>query len=238
MSTWKSKRFWTKATATTTEGGFTVTLDDRPVKTPAKRALVMPTMALAQAVAREWDAQEDEVNPNTMPVTRAVNAALDKVAQQHGEVADLLAAYGDSDLLCYRADAPEGLVARQTAAWDPLLDWAHETFGVRLTPTVGLMPRPQNPDDLARLSAHVHAMDAFTLTAFHDLVGLSGSLIIGFAALRGHGEVEDLWQTSRIDEIWQEELWGEDEEATAMAAAKRDQFLAAKTFHNLVNDQA
>lgn len=238
MSAWKSKRFWKEATAIPAEGGFTVTLDDRPVKTPAKRALVMPTLALARAVAEEWDAQEDEVNPNTMPVTRAVNAAIDKVSQQHTEVADLLAAYGDSDLLCYRADSPEGLVARQAAAWDPLLDWAHDTFGARLTPTVGLMPRPQNPDDLARLAKDVHAMDAFTLTAFHDLVGLSGSLVIGFAALRNHGQIEDLWQTSRIDEIWQEEQWGEDEEATAMAAAKRDQFLAAKRFDILVNDKA
>lgn len=238
MSAWKSKRFWKAARPTEAEGGFTVTLDDRPVKTPAKRALVMPTLALARAVSEEWDAQEGEVNPNTMPVTRAVNAAIDKVAQQHTEVADLLAAYGDSDLLCYRAESPEGLVARQAAAWDPLLDWADDTFGARLTPTVGLMPRPQNPDHLARLSKEVHAMDAFTLTAFHDLVGLSGSLIIGFAALRDHGKVEDLWLTSRIDELWQEEQWGKDEEATAMAAAKRDQFLAAKRFAILVNAQA
>ncbi|MEO0751732.1 MAG: ATP12 family protein [Pseudomonadota bacterium] len=237
MSAWKNKRFWTAATAKQIEGGFTVTLDGRAVKTPAKRALVMPSMALARAVALEWDAQEDEVNPQTMPVTRAVNAAIDKVAQQQAEVADLLAAYGDSDLLCYRAERPAGLVTRQTDSWDPLLDWAHTTFGARLVPTIGLMPKPQNPDDLARLSGHVHAMDPFTLTAFHDLVGLTGSLVIGFAALQDHAPMTELWQTSRIDEIWQEEQWGADEEATELAAAKCAQFLAAKNFYNLTNDQ-
>ena len=238
MSAWKSKRFWKEATPTAVDGGFTVTLDGRPVKTPAKRALVMPSIALARAVAAEWDAQEEEVRPQTMPVTRASNAAIDKVAQQHAEVANLLAAYGDSDLLCYRADSPDGLVARQSAAWDPLLDWAADTYGARLNPTVGLMPKPQNPEDLAKLSQEVHAMDNFTLTAFHDLVGLSGSLVIGFAALRDHGSIEDLWQTSRVDEIWQEEQWGEDEEAQEMAAAKRDQFLAAKSFLNMINEAA
>lgn len=237
MSAWKSKRFWKTATACTVDGGFTVTLDDRPVKTPAKRDLIMPSMALAQAVAKEWDAQEGEVQPQTMPVTRATNAAIDKVAQQHQEVADLLAAYGESDLLCYRADAPEGLVARQAEAWDPLLDWAEATFEARLKPTVGLMPTLQDPAALTKLSDEVHKMDAFTLTAFHDLVGLSGSLIIGFAALRDVDEMEALWQASRVDETWQEEQWGEDEEATAMAEAKREQFFAAKSFYNLVNDR-
>ncbi|MEO0774705.1 MAG: ATP12 family protein [Pseudomonadota bacterium] len=235
MSAWKNKRFWKEATAIPTEGGFTVTLDGRSVKTPAKRALILPTSAMANAIAAEWDAQEEEVNPVTMPVTRAANAAIDKVTHQHAEVADLLAAYGDSDLLCYRADSPEGLVARQQAAWDPLLDWAFATFGARLTPTTGLMPQPQNPDDLAKLSAEVHAMDAFTLTAFHDLVGLAGSLIIGFAALHDHDETEVLWQASRVDETWQEEQWGEDEEATEMAANKREQFFAAKAFHTLAS---
>ncbi len=236
MSAWKTKRFWKEATAAPVDGGFSITLDDRPVKTPAKRPLVVPSITMARAIAEEWDAQVEEVKPQTMPVTRAANAAIDKVAQQKTEVADLLAAYGDSDLLCYRADSPEGLVARQSEAWDPLLDWAADTFGARLRPTVGLMPMPQDPGDLAKLAAQVHGMDTFTLTAFHDLVGLSGSLIIGLAALRDHAPIEDLWQTSRIDETWQEEQWGEDEEAQEMAAAKRQQFLAAKKLYNMIND--
>ncbi len=235
MSAWKSKRFWKTATAQPVEGGYTVLLDDRAVKTPAKRALIMPTLAMAQVVAVEWDAQEEEVNPLTMPVTRAVNAAIDKVTQQHAEVAELLIAYGDSDLLCYRAEGPEGLVQRQAQTWDPLLDWAHATYGARLIPVVGLMPQPQNPDHLAKLAAPVRDLDAFSLTAFHDLVGLSGSLVIGLAAINDFAPIADLWRASRVDEIWQEEQWGEDEEATEMAAAKEQQFIAAKAFYNLIN---
>ncbi|SLN71088.1 ATP12 chaperone protein [Roseovarius albus] len=233
MSAWKAKRFWEKAEAVETEGGFSVELDGRSVKTPAKAALIVPSRALADAIAVEWDAQQGEINPNIMPVTRAANAAIDKVTHQHAEVADLIAAYGDADLTCYRADNPVELVERQALAWDPLLDWTNDTFGVRLLPVSGVMHAPQNPQSLKLLSDHVHAMDAFTLTAFHDLVGLSGSLVIGLAALKDHRRVEDLWQLSRIDETWQAEQWGVDEEAQEQAALKESAFVAAKNFHNL-----
>lgn len=233
MSAWKAKRFWEKAEAIEAESGFTVALDGRAVKTPAKAALIVPSRALAKAIAVEWDAQEGEINPNIMPVTRAANAAIDKVTHQHTEVADLIAAYGDADLTCYRADGPVELVERQAQAWDPLLDWTHETFGVRLLPVSGVMHAPQNPQALKVLSDQVHAMDAFTLTAFHDLVGLSGSLVIGFAALKDHQSVKQLWQLSRIDDTWQAEQWGVDEEAQEQAALKESAFVAAKNFHNL-----
>ncbi len=121
---WTAKRFWQAATAEATEGGFTVRLDGRPVKTPAKAPLVLPTLALAQAIAAEWDAQTGTVRPATMPLTRAANSAIDKVAPMRAEVIAELAGYGGTDLLCYRAEGPEALVARQAAAWDPLLDWA------------------------------------------------------------------------------------------------------------------
>lgn len=235
MSEWKAKRFWTEAKVTETEGGFGILLDTRPVKTPGKATLVAPTPEMATAIAAEWDAQQDEIRPLTMPVTRAANAAIDKVTPQHAEVADMIAAYGDADLLCYRADAPEGLVARQEATWDPLLDWADAALGARLVPVVGVMHKPQDPRALAALSARVHAMDPFTLTAFHDLVSLSGSLVIGFAARMAHQDPETLWFASRIDEIWQEELWGVDEEARQMALAKQTQFINAKRFNDLVN---
>ena len=131
MSEWALKKFWKKAEVVTEANGFTVTLDGRGVRTPAKARLVVPTEALAREIANEWQAQEDRVNPATMPFARMANSALDKVASQHAEVADMLAAYGDSDLLCYRAEAPEGLAERQRAAWDPLLDWAAATLGAR-----------------------------------------------------------------------------------------------------------
>ena len=131
MSAWKAKRFWKEAAVEETPDGFEVKLDGRPVKTPAKRALILPSRAMAEVVAAEWDAQEGEIQPHLMPATKTANAAIDKVAVQHNEVADMLAAYGDSDLLCYRADGPEGLVARQAAVWDPMLLWGEATLDGR-----------------------------------------------------------------------------------------------------------
>ena len=233
MSEWKPKRFWKAARAVETQGGFAIELDGRPVKTPAKARLVVPSRALAQTIAAEWDAQEEQVDPAIMPFTRSSNAAIDKVTQQHAEVADMLAAYGDSDLLCYRADSPEELITRQAAAWDPLLDWAAQTLEARLVPVQGVMHQPQNSTALATLSDQVHAMDAFTLTAFHDLVGISGSLILGFAALHDYAPPAQVWALSRIDETWQAEQWGVDEEAAEHAARKESDFLHAKAFHDL-----
>ena len=144
--TWTAKRFWTDATVEEAAQGFTVRLDGRAVKTPAKAELVVPTTAMAEAIAQEWQAQDEVIDPNSMPVTRSANAAIDKVTAQFKEVADMLAAYGDSDVTCYRADTPDSLVARQAAAWDPLLEWAAVTFGARLFPVQGVMHAPQRPD--------------------------------------------------------------------------------------------
>ena len=238
MSDWKAKRFWTKADVVNVEGGYGVELDGRSVKTPAKNALVLPTQAMAQAVAAEWQAQEKIINPNTMPVTKTANAALDKVVVQHGEVAEMLAAYGDSDLLCYRADAPAELVARQAEIWDPMLEWADEALGARLEPRVGIMHKPQDPKTIAALTKQVHALDAFELAAFHDLVSLSGSLILGFAATYGARPVAVLWDISRLDEVYQIEQWGRDDEAEALAAIKKESFLHAKRMFDLAQRDA
>ncbi|WP_299652553.1 ATP12 family chaperone protein [uncultured Tateyamaria sp.] len=230
MSEWKQKRFWKTATAEVVDDGWTVTLDGRSVKTPAKAALILPTSGMADAVAAEWDAQDEVVNPLSMPFTRSANAAIDKVAVQHAEVADMLAAYGDADLLCYRADAPQPLVDRQAVTWDPYLDWAAEALGARLMPRTGLMHESQDAAALAALSAPVHGMSNFELAAFHDLVSLSGSLILGFAAAHDLHPVLTIWAASRLDEIWQEEQWGEDEEAQELAKIKEGSFLHAKAF--------
>ncbi|SFE30981.1 ATP12 family chaperone protein [Roseivivax sediminis] len=230
MSEWAAKRFWTAAEAVAQGAGHSVELDGRAVKTPSKAPLVVPSRAMAEAVAAEWRAQGERIDPMSMPVTRGANAAIDRVRVQHAEVADMLADYGDSDLLCYRAEAPAELVSRQAAAWDPLLDWAGDTFGARLSPRTGIMHEAQDPEALARLRREVHALDAFDLTAFHDLVSLSGSLVIGLAAERGAHDPEALWAASRIDETWQEELWGADEEAADVAAKKRGAFLDAVRF--------
>ncbi|MBN2907618.1 MAG: ATPase [Rhodobacteraceae bacterium] len=234
MSEWMAKRFWKASEVAPVADGFTVLLDGRAVKTPAKAALVLPTRAMAQAVAQEWDAQPEVIAPLSMPVTRAANAAIDKVRVQHAEVAAMIAGYGESDLLCHRAESPVELAARQAAAWDPLLDWACTALGAPLVPTVGVMPRAQPPASLSALSARVGALDPFELTALHDLVGLSGSLVIGLAAMEDFLPAPQLWDISRIDETWQEEQWGTDDEAAEAAAVKRRDFLRARDFLDLV----
>ncbi|MHA6263253.1 ATP12 family chaperone protein [Arenibacterium sp. CAU 1754] len=233
MSEWKQRRFWKEVAVNPTEDGFGVQLDGRQVKTPAKAVLALPTHEMAQAVAQEWDAQQGTVNPLTMPFTRSANAAIDKVRHQHGEVADMLAAYGDSDLLCYRAEMPAELVQRQADQWNPALDWAKTELDVVLNVHAGVIHRAQPADALQRLSDRVHKMTAFELAAFHDLVSLSGSLILGLAATRDWRDIETLWVMSRLDELWQEEQWGPDDEARAQAELKRQAFMHAKRFFDL-----
>ncbi len=233
MSDWKPKRFWTSGAVVADGERYTVELDGRRVKTPAKAALILPTRAMAEAVAAEWDAQEKEVDPTTMPFTRSANAAIDKVQHQRAEVADMLADYGDSDLLCYRATHPETLQQRQADQWDPVLDWAAETLAARLIPVMGVVHQPQPANALAALRQRVHAMDAFQLAAFHDLVSLSGSLILGFAAAQNWRDADEIWAISRLDETWQTEQWGHDDEAHAAAETKRAAFLHAKRFYDL-----
>jgi len=232
-SEWKAKRFWKTVCVVAQDDGFAVELDDRRVKTPAKASLVLPTQAMAKAVAGEWDAQTGVINPGEMPFTRSANAAIDKVRHQHGEVADMLAGYGDTDLLCYRADSPLALVERQTEAWDPALRWAGDVLGAKLAIKSGVIHRPQSPDALARLSERVHALSHFQLAAFHDLVSLSGSLILGFGAAMDWREAGTIWQLSQLDEIWQQEQWGADDEAQAMSEIKGQAFLHAKRFFDL-----
>ncbi|MEM9584676.1 MAG: ATP12 family protein [Pseudomonadota bacterium] len=230
MSEWAAKRFWKKAEIVEIDSAFSVELDGRSVRTPAKTALIVPTRELATEIAAEWDAQEEKIDPLTMPFTRSSNAAIDKVRVQHAEVADMLAAYGDSDLICYRAGHPQELIERQNKGWDPLVDWSATELKSPLQVYVGLMHESQPANSIATLSRHVHALPAFQLTAFHDLVSLSGSLIIGFAVIRGFAPASELWEISRIDEQWQIDQWGEDEEAANLANSKRDAFLHADRF--------
>jgi chaperone required for assembly of F1-ATPase len=221
MSGWKAKRFWVAADVVAEGAGWAIRLDGRAVRTPAKAPLIVPTRAMAQAIAAEWDAQHGEVRPDTMPVTRAANSAIDKVSVQFDEVAGLIAAYGASDLLCYRAEGPAALIARQAAAWDPLLDWASEALAAPLVVTCGVVPVGQPATSLARLDQAVRGFDPFELTALHDLVALTGSLVIGLALAQGRVSVAEGWDASRIDESWQAEHWGHDEDAAAIVALKR-----------------
>jgi chaperone required for assembly of F1-ATPase len=233
MSGWKAKRFWKTATVESEGAGLAVRLDGRALRTPAKRQMVLPTRAMAEAVAAEWGAVEAEIDPRRMPVTRAANAAIDKVAVQFDEVAAMIAAYGQSDLLCYRATDPAALVHAQAEAWDPMLAWAGRTYGARLVTTRGVVPVAQPPETAARLAAQVFACSAFQLTALHDLVALTGSLVLGLAATREEFDPDDLWRRSRFDEDWQAAQWGQDEDATEAAERKRGDFLCAARFWRL-----
>jgi len=232
MSDWQPKRFWKEAQINAADGGYTVLLDQRPVRTPAKASLIVPTQAMAKAIAAEWDAQKEVIDPRTMPVTRGANAAIDKVRIQRDEVVDMLAEYGDSDLLCYRAAGPDGLISKQAEAWNPMLDWAAQTLDVRLSVGEGVMHVAQDAEALLRLRQELAAFDEFALAAVHDLVSLSGSLILALAVTRDAIPVEQAWLVSRIDEHWQIMQWGEDEEAKASELTKREAFFDAAKFYS------
>jgi len=238
MAEWAAKRFWTDVSCVPEGAGFAVYLDTRPVRTPAKAPLILPTLALAQAVAAEWLAQDSKIDPLTMPHTRSANAALDKVAPQRAAVESMIADYCGTDLLCYRAPAPAGLIAAQSAAWDPLLGWARAEYGAALNVTTGVMPVAQPAPALSALTGVMAAMGDFDIVAFHDLVSLSGSFVLGLAVARGHIAPETGWTLSRTDEDWQARQWGLDDEAAEKAAQKQAAFLHAHLFLTLANQEA
>lgn len=224
---WAPRRFWTEVAVEAFPGGWGVRLDARPLRTPARAPMVVPARGLAEAVAAEWAAQEERLRPETMPVTRAVNSAIDRVAPEPAPLVAEIAGYGESDLLCHRAPGPEGLVRRQAEGWDPLLAWAEADLGVRLVPVAGVMPARQPAGSLAALRREVAQFDAFGLTALGEAVALSGSVVLGLALAAGREEPGRLWALAQIDEAWQAEQWGADAEAAAAMALRREAFLRA-----------
>ena len=230
MSEWAAKRFWTDVTVAQAADGFAIRLDDRPVRTPAKQALLVPTEEMAEKIAGEWQAQIDVIDPGSMPWTRSANAAIDKVALQRAEVVAHLGSYADTDLLLYRADGPKALVDRQSALWDPVLDWIDRQYGVKLDQTIGIMPVLQSKEALAALTDLMTPMSDFQITAFHDLVSLSGSYALALAVVERQYSPENAWNLSRVDEDWQIEQWGEDEEANEVARIKKLSFFHAAEF--------
>ncbi|SFR81449.1 ATP12 family chaperone protein [Sphingomonas jatrophae] len=226
------KRFWKAATVG--EGGA-ILLDGRPVRTPARAPLAVPSARLAEAIRDEWDAQETEVDPRAMPLTGLANAAIDRVAPDPATFAAGLAAYGESDVLLYRADTPAGLVAAQAEAWDPLLDWARTRFDVHFTPTTGIIHRPQPEATITRLSEAVRVRDPFVLAGLSPLVTIAGSLIAALAVAERAVSAETAFDATHVDELWQVERWGEDSLAAAARAARRADFLAAARFLDLLD---
>ena len=221
------KRFWTEV-AVDPAGG--IALDGRPVRTPARTPLILPTAALAQAVAAEWRAVAGEIDPRAMPLTGLANAAIDRVAPDPAGFADGLAAYGGSDLLCYRADSPAELVARQAATWDPPLDWARARYDVHFTITRGVMHAEQPAATVARLGDAVRARGAFELAALSPVTTITGSLVLALALIEGAIAPDAIWAAAHVDEDWQAERWGEDMLAAQALAAKRAEYDAAVRF--------
>lgn len=229
------KRFYAAAAAVPEGGGWRIELDGRPVRTPKRALLTLPTAALAAAVAAEWDAQGDTVAPATMPMTGLANAAIDIVLPDPQAFAAGLAAYAESDLVCYRADAPADLAARQAAAWDPFVAFARTRYDAALRVTDGIAHIAQDAAAVERLAAAIRGLDAYRLAAMQPLVTIAGSLVVALALAEGAVDAETAFAAGYLDELYQAEKWGDDAEALAARAARRQAFDAAARFLSLLS---
>lgn len=225
------KRFYKEVSVSPERG---ILLDGRAVKTPARVPLILPNDALARAVAEEWRAQSEEIDPRSMPMTGLANAAIDRVAANRPAFAADLAKYAETELLCYRADSPPELIARQAERWDPLLDWAQAQYDVAFVQVAGIMHQPQPMATLLRLGDAVAAADPFALAALNPIVTIGGSLVLALALLEEAVLPDDAFDLAHLDELWQAELWGEDDFALATRAAHKRDFVAACRFLELV----
>ncbi len=222
------RRFY--KTATVTEDGVGVLLDERRLKTPRGAALASPTRVLAEVIAGEWDAQGEYISPAAMPVSQLAFAAIDVTPARRADLIAYVAKYGETDLVCHRADAPASLVARQSAVWEPLVAWAASDLGALLPVVTGILPATPNREALETLGAHAAACDDFDLTALAQATGLAGSVVIAFALLRGRLDAESAFTAATLDDAWSIENWGEDAEAVSRLKAQRAEFAAIAAF--------
>ena len=229
------KRFWKEVSVEDVDGGFTIALDGRRVKTPARAELVVPARALADAIAEEWRTVEGEIDPRAMPLTGLANAAIDRVSPDARAFAGGLARYAEADLACYRADWPPELVERQTNAWESLLGWARRRHDVDFSTTSGLIHVPQPQATVERLAYEVSALDPFRLAGLSPLVTIGGSLVAALAVLEKAIGPDEAWDSVSIDERWQLEQWGADSEAEAALENRHRDFLAAARFLELLD---
>jgi chaperone required for assembly of F1-ATPase len=221
------KRFWTEVSIAEAGGSWGISLDGRPLKTPARVTLVVPSLALAEAIAAEWRACADQIDPRQMPLTGLSNAAVDHIAPKPDAFRDDLARYAEGDLLCYRADHPPKLVAAQAAAWDPLLDWARLRFNAEIVVATGIVHVPQPPATIAALGAALAPATPFELAALSPIVTISGSLITALALFEKAIDLDTAWNAVTVDDRWQLDQWGADDEGVASLANRRVDFVAA-----------
>ena len=228
------KRFYRQAEIIPVPGGYAVGLDGRTIKTPAKLPLLLPNAALAAAIAGEWNAQQSEIRPEQMPLTRLASTAIDRVAPQRDAIVQQIADYAGTDLVCYRAAQPPPLAMRQQAVWQPLVDWAAQRYAAPLETTVGIIPISQPLASLQALAAAVAGHDNFALAALHLLTGTCGSLVIALALTEGRLDAAEAFAASQLDESFQIEAWGEDEEQARRRAALAEDLMAAARFLSLL----
>lgn len=228
------RRFWKEVTLEQSTFGYAVRLDGRPVKTPTKNELALPTKRLADAAVAEWEAVGKVIDPANMPMTGFANAAIDRVGADREGFAGAIAAYGETDLFCYRAEAGEPLAQRQAEIWDPWLDWARGRYDVSFVIVEGVMHQPQPEATLAKLRAVVAARGTFELAAMAKLAHLSGSLIATLAVVERAGKAQAIWTAACLDELWQEELWGADHWAQKNRNDREREFMQAVRFLELL----
>ena len=230
------KRLYKQAELVPREGTYGIALDGRPAKTPGKRDLTVPTGALAAAIAEEWNAQEGEVRPATMPLTRLATTTLDRVATQRKTVVQQTANYAGTDLLCYRAGHPPALAARQQSMWQPLIDWAVLRYDAPLSVTKGVIPKSQATTSLRAFAAAVAGLDDFALTALHLATTACGSLVLGLALIEGRIDAAEAFAASQLDESFQIEAWGEDPEQLERRRALAADVEATARFISLLRE--
>ncbi len=226
----RPRRFYDSASAGPADGGFAVLLDGKPVRTPAGAPLILPDELLAEALAGEWNAQGDQVDPASMPLTQLASTAIDRVLPDPGPVARELARYAETDMLCYRADEPPELAAAQQTRWQPLLDWALDAHGIGLAVTTGVMPVVQPEEALSRAGTVLAACGGWRLAGLGLAIPALGSLVLGLALAEGRLEAEDAYDLSLLDENHQAEAWGEDPDAVRRRNALRRDIIAAGLF--------
>jgi chaperone required for assembly of F1-ATPase len=229
------KRFWKEVVVEPEVGGWGILLDGRPVKTPARAPLVVPTQALADGIAGEWRSVEGEIDPRAMPLTGLANAAIDRVTPAKEAFAEGLARYAEADLACYRAEGPRALVDRQACSWDAMLGWARRRYDVDFAVTTGVTHVTQPAATVERLAHAVAALDPFRLAGLSPLVTIGGSLIGGLAVLEKALTAAQTWDAVSVDDQWQLERWGSDAEAEAALENRRRDFFAAASFLHLLD---
>ena len=231
------KRFYKDASAEPADGGWRVTLDGRAVRTAAGKPQIVPTRPLAEAMAREWAEQGEEIDPSRFALRDLADYAIDIVAPDPDQAVTGLLAYAATDTLCYRAEPDDALHARQLAVWEPLLQAAERRWDVHFERVCGIIHRPQPAATLARMRAVLAAQDGFALAALQTLASLAASLTIALAALEAAADAEALWGAANLEEDWQAELWGQDAEAEAHRARRLAVFAGAMRFVRLARGE-